>query len=214
MFNFGLLEYSLIAFSGIVLILLIWLGIMKLRKFHLSRHYQVKFFYKYIRKVAVYQDYYLINKLELQISDQQSFKVDHLLFGNKYIYVINDYFHKGKLLGKKQDGSWILKTKKGNEIVIKNPMQENSRLLKQLHLITSIDEMQFVGITLVNNETDINELNVNEKDNYIIDLRDFAKLVKSLEGRDIKVLNQEELQKRVLEIDRLNVRRKRGRKWR
>lgn len=75
-----------------------------------------------MRKTAVYYDYYLINKLEIQLVSNESLFIDHMLFGNKYIYVINDYLFKGVLTGNAQDSKWILKDKKGQEIMVDSPL--------------------------------------------------------------------------------------------
>jgi hypothetical protein len=56
-------------------------------------------------------------------------------------------------------------------------------------------------------------LEVNDSSNFVIDTRDFMKLILKIESRDIAPLNAEELKKRVHEIDDLNLRREKGSKW-
>ncbi|MFA5485494.1 MAG: NERD domain-containing protein [Bacilli bacterium] len=210
---FGVTEYILLAISLVVIIALIIAVFLSLRKKLLQRFALLHYFYPIIRKTAVYHDYYLINKLEIKLNNRESLYIDHILFGNKYIYVINDYIYKGVLSGNPQDSKWILKNKQGDEEIIDSPFLKTKHLVQKLSLRTGIDHNTFVGITLVSVDTKITDLNVNDSQNFIIDTRDFMKLVLKIEGRDIAPLNAEELKKRVHEIDDLNLRREKGSKW-
>ncbi len=210
---FGVTEYILLAISLVVIIALIIAVFLSLRKKLLQRFSLLHYFYPVIRKTAVYHDYYLINKLEIKLNNRESLYIDHILFGNKYIYVINDYIYKGVLSGNPQDSKWILKNKQGDEEIIDSPFLKTKHLVQKLSLRTGIDHNTFIGITLVSVDTKITDLNVNDSQNFIIDTRDFMKLVLKIEGRDIAPLNAEELKKRVHEIDDLNLRREKGSKW-
>lgn len=214
MFEIGLLEYALIVAGIVILVATFVILVLVMRKRHLKKRFQVKYFYPHVYKTALYYDYYLINTFNIALTAQLDLKIDHLLFGNKYIYIINDYIYEGILTGKKQDSSWILQDLKGEESYIANPLKVNDEIRKKLSLKTAIDDATFICITLVNNKTDINSLNVNTKDNYIIDIKDFMKLIDAIESRKVSALNEEQLQKRVLEFDKLNMFKKRKRLWR
>lgn len=210
---FGVKEYVILALA-VVLVLFALVNIfLFFRKKILQRFALLRYFYPVVRKTAVYYDYYLINKLEIQLVSNESLFIDHMLFGNKYIYVINDYLFKGVLTGNAQDSKWILKDKKGQEIMVDSPLLKNKKLVEKLSLRTSLDHATFIAITLVSKDTKITDLEVNDSQNFIIDTRDFMKLVLKIEGRDIAPLNAEELKKRVHEIDDLNLRREKGSKW-
>lgn len=213
LFLFGTQEYIILTISLVVILILLVLLFFLLRKKVLQRFALLRYFYPVIRKTAVYYDYYLINQLIVQLGNNDSLYIDHVLFGNKYIYVISDYLYKGTLTGKAVDAKWILKNKKGEEHMVDNPLLKNKNILQRLSLKTSIDHATFISITLVNPETKITDLNVNDSQNFIIDTRDFTKLVLKIEERDISPLNPEELNRRVLEFDMLNIRRQRGSKW-
>lgn len=212
-FAFGILEYSLLAVGVILVVLALVLLIVFLRKKFLQRFALLRYFYPIIRKTAVYYDYYLINQLQLQLVNNDSLFIDHLLFGNKYIYVINDYLYKGVLSGNAQDPKWILKNKKGEEKMVDSPLMQTKQILTKLSLKTTIDHSSFIGISLVSKDTKITDLDVNDSQNFVIDTQDFTKLILKIEGRDISPLNAEELMKRVHEIDGLNMRKVRGKKW-
>lgn len=211
---FGVKEYVILALA-VVLVLFALVNIFLLfRKKILQRFALLRYFYPVVRKTAVYYDYYLINKLEIQLVSNESLFIDHMLFGNKYIYVINDYLFKGVLTGNAQDSKWILKDKKGQEIMVDSPLLKNKKLVEKLSLRTSLDHATFIAITLVSKDTKITDLEVNDSSNFVIDTRDFMKLILKIESRDIAPLNPEDLLKRVHEFDELNLRKKRGRKWR
>lgn len=211
---FGVKEYVILALA-VVLVLFALVNIfLFFRKKILQRFALLRYFYPVVRKTAVYYDYYLINKLEIQLVSNESLFIDHMLFGNKYIYVINDYLFKGVLTGNAQDSKWILKDKKGQEIMVDSPLLKNKKLVKKLSLRTSLDHATFIAITLVSKDTKITDLEVNDSSNFVIDTRDFMKLILKIESRDIAPLNPEDLLKRVHEFDELNLRKKRGRKWR
>lgn len=211
---FGVKEYVILALA-VVLVLFALVNIfLFFRKKILQRFALLRYFYPVVRKTAVYYDYYLINKLEIQLVSNESLFIDHMLFGNKYIYVINDYLFKGVLTGNAQDSKWILKDKKGQEIMVDSPLLKNKKLVEKLSLRTSLDHATFIAITLVSKDTKITDLEVNDSSNFVIDTRDFMKLILKIESRDIAPLNPEDLLKRVHEFDELNLRKKRGRKWR
>jgi len=211
---FGIKEYVLLALALVLVLFAIFSVFLFFRKKILQRFALLRYFYPVVRKTAVYYDYYLINKLEIQLGTNDSLFVDHMLFGNKYIYVINDYLFKGVLTGNRQDSKWILKDKKGQEIMVDSPLLKNKLLVEKLSLRTSIDHEKFIAITLVSKDTKITDLDVNDSSNFVIDTRDFMKLILKIEGRDISPFIPDDLLQRVHEFDRLNLRKKRGQKWR
>jgi hypothetical protein len=210
---FGVTEYVLLALALISFICLLVVFFLYLRKKLLQRFALLRYFYPIIRKTAVYYDFYLINQLEISVGANDSIFIDHLIFGDKYIYLVSDFVFKGTLSGKSQDSKWILQTKKGEEIMIDSPVYKNRELVQRLSLRTALDQTTFIAVTLVSKDTKITDLEVNDPQNYIIDTRDFMKLILKIESRNIRPLNSEELKKRVHEIDALNLRRNRGRKW-
>lgn len=211
---FGVKEYVILALAVVLVLFALVSIFLFFRKKILQRFALLRYFYPVVRKTAVYYDYYLINKLEIQLVSNESLFIDHMLFGNKYIYVINDYLFKGVLTGNAQDSKWILKDKKGQEIMVDSPLLKNKKLVEKLSLRTSLDHAIFIAITLVSKDTKITDLEVNDSSNFVIDTRDFMKLILKIESRDIAPLNPEDLLKRVHEFDELNLRKKRGRKWR
>ena len=71
-----------------ILLLLLFLIIFLFAKRHYNFKNFQKIYYKEIRKIAEINDYYLINNLVIKNNNQLICRIDHVLFGDKYIYVI------------------------------------------------------------------------------------------------------------------------------
>lgn len=203
-FVFGVTNYILLALGTLIVLGLLVYLFFTIRRLILQRYSLLRYFYPFVRKTAVYYDYYLINRLKIILGNNESLHIDHIIFADKYIYVISDFIFKGSLTGNPVDPKWILKDKKDNEVVIDSPLLESKKILQKLSLRTSLDHSTFIGITLVGKETKITDLDVNDGQHYVIDTRDFSRLIRKIESRDIHPLNQDELKKRVHEIASLN----------
>ncbi|MGI6644913.1 MAG: nuclease-related domain-containing protein [Bacilli bacterium] len=192
-----------------VVIGLICLGFYLLHLKIMLKRNIVRVYFKTVNKVALYNDYYLINDFRLEYEKDRELIYDHLLFGDKYIYVIKDRYYKGLLRGERSDATLRLVNKKTEkETLIENPILENDFLRKKLALRTQIEEGVFISIVLVNDECDILSLDNNVSNSYIINRKDFASLIEAIESRDINPFNKEQLATIVSDIDKLNRRKK------
>ena len=80
-----------------------------------KKKYRELSYYK-IRDVVLNNDYYLINNFKFKIDDKTSYIVDHIIGGDKYFYIISDYyFGSGSLTGNINDQSLIYTNKKGKK---------------------------------------------------------------------------------------------------
>lgn len=197
----------LIAAAGVILLLfaatLIYLAIRKKK----IKHKIAAFYYPIVNRTAQYRDLYLINNLKLKTDEIQVVDFHHVLFGNKYIYVIYDYWAKGSLSGAFNSNFWALsdaKTKASENV--DNLFAHNNYKIKKLSLSTGINYEFFISIVLVNNELRIGSID-NYNDNYIIAKKDFYRLISALEGRDVPSFKKEQLQQIVLDIDKKNARK-------
>ena len=161
------------------------------------------FYYKYIYKVAMDNDYYLINNFLFKIDDSYVGRIDHILFANKYIYIINDSYFDGDIDGKENDKSIILISKTGKKTYNDNPLVANKKLLKRLSIITGINVSLMVGVCLINNDCQCG-VRTSSKSAYIVQAKKFKALVKAIESRDIGDINKDQLASAVKAIDKLN----------
>lgn len=194
---------------AIVLIILILIFYPKYRNKKIKKDF-LSVYGKRIYKYANQKDLYLINQLELKGNDDQILKIDHLLFGNKYIYLIKDYYLPGVIDAKENDRSFIYKSnvKNSNKIYIDNPLLTNKWLIQRLSSNIGMDKTLFIGIALINDETDLGDFKTTSKDNFLISISRLHKLLDSLEARNIAPLNDDQLKYAVKDIARLNIHKK------
>lgn len=165
---------------------------------------------KKIYRYALHNDLYLINQLELKGNDDQLIKIDHLLFGNKYIYIISDFYLPGTIEAKENDQSFIYTTpgKESKKYYIDNLLIKNADLARKVATNLGLNASLFIPIALVNNDSDFGDFKPVTQNNYIAHLKDINKLFDSLESRNVAPLNDEQLKYAVKDVNRLNERRK------
>ena len=170
------------------------------------KHFQIHF-YKQVYKVALNNDYYLINQFVFKVDSSKNATVDHILFGNKYIYVIVSKYYQGDLVGKHLDKSLIFISHRGKKCYTDNPINEVKLLASKLSSSTSIDASLMIGIVLVNDDCKV-AVQSESKQFYIIQRKRLAALIKAIESRPINNINENQLAKAVQSIAKLNKRKK------
>lgn len=158
---------------------------------------------KKIYKIALYGDYYLINLFHFDYDDRNLAVVDHVLFTDKYIYVIMDNYYEGSIAGKINDKSLVLISPKGKKQYINNPVNDTKLIIKRIAMMTAIDPAMFIGISLINKECPL-DVEQTANDYYIIQVDKFARLVEAIESRKVAPLNDEELKKLVQDLYRIS----------
>ena len=199
-----------LAFVIIVPIVVV-LFVMVLLYFPISSAYRRKnfqtHFYKRVYKVALESDYYLINNFYFKIDNSKLAKVDHILFGEKYIYVILSKYYEGDLVGKSSDKSLIFISHKGKRCYTDNPIIQSKQLASRLSSSTGLDASLLIGITLINDDCKV-EVQSDSKQFYIIQRKRFAKLIKAIESRPVEKINEAQLEKAVQAIAKENKKKK------
>ena len=169
------------------------------------------YYYRFIYKEALYQDLYLINNFMFKIDDTHVGKIDHILFANKYIYIINDYYFDGDIEGKDTDASLIFISRTGKKKYMDNLLLDNKKLISKLSLITGINSSLMIGVSLVNKNCNVG-VSSSSKHHYIVQANKFKMLLNAIESRPIGNINQEQLAKAVQAIDKLNRKTKKNAK--
>ena len=176
------------------------------RKKHFVNSYGRK-----VYKIANVNDYYLINRLLLKTMDGTHIDIDHLLCGNKYIYVINDSYIEGELFAKMNDKAWVIKTKKKDEekqCKIDNLLLVNKRRLTYFSQITNISPSLLINIVLINDNLNITGYEQINKSAYLVQLSSLSKLINSLEKDNVAKIKDNQLKRAIIDIAKLNERRK------
>lgn len=181
-----------------------------LRKRKMRKEFKY-YYYRFIYKEALYQDLYLINNFMFKIDDTHVGKIDHILFANKYIYIINDYYFNGDIEGKDTDASLIFISRTGKKKYMDNLLLDNKKLIGKLSLITGINSSLMIGVSLVNKNCNVG-VSSSSKHHYIVQANKFKMLLNAIESRPIGNINQEQLAKAVQAIDKLNRKTKKNAK--
>lgn len=163
------------------------------------------FDYKKVYKIVLDNDYYLINNFIFKIDDTHYSCVDHVLFANKYIYLINDYYYDGDIDGKENDISVILIRKNGKKQYEDNPLLNSKKIINRLSLSTGLDASLLIGVCLVNNDCH-SAVESKSKNCYIIQVNKLKELIKAIESRPVNDINKKQLDSAVKAIDKLNKR--------
>lgn len=195
----------------IIVPIIVFLFLVVCLYFPISGAYRRKFFqihfYKQVYRVALDNDYYLINQYVFKVDSSKNATVDHILFGNKYIYTIISKFYQGDLIGKYADKSLIFISHKGKKCYTDNPYNEAKYLTSKLSSSTGIDASLMIGIVLINDDCKV-AVQSESKQFYIIQRKRFPALIKAIESRPVESINQAQLEKAVQSIAKQNKRKK------
>ncbi len=196
----------LIIVPVVVIIGLFFVIYFPIKRAKIKKDYKA-FYYKRIYKLAMDKDYYLINNFLFKIDDAHVARIDHILFADKYIYIVSDSYFEGDIKGQENDSSIVLIRKNGKKNYEDNPLLINQKLVNKLCLITGISPSMMIGVCLVNDNCRI-AVETKSKSFYIVQSNRFKALVKAIESRDIGNINSEQLASAVKAIDKLNRRRR------
>lgn len=165
----------------------------------LYRHHTVRMYYRHVNRVAQDNDYYLINNFKSKTAESESFHIDHLLIGNKFIYCIRDRYYEGALSANPQDNSWIYYRAKNTDY-ISNPMKRNELRTERLSLITGIERDIFISIVLINDDCYMGPFDNDSPDSFLVSVSLFPKLIAMLESQDVQPLDEWEVQRVVADF--------------
>lgn len=192
---------SVILAAGLILAIL-----LPLRKRYKRKKYK-EYYYKKVYSIAYDSDYYLINNFKFRIENSKVGMIDHILFADKYIYLIHDYYYPGDVVGKISDANLISVDKENHRVYIDNPFKTLSKLLDRLSMVTSIDKDMLIGIVLVNDNCRTQVKTDNSKQYYIIQRSKLKPLIAQIESRNVGKIDPEALDKMVKSFSKLNRRK-------
>ena len=101
-----------------------------------------------LKKFAIDHDFPLLSNVMIQVREDKFIKVEHILFGNKYIYVISSKCYYGYLCADTGDEKWLL-YRKDKLIHLDNPLKNNE---KRVRIIANLldDKMEnFVNVVFL-----------------------------------------------------------------
>ncbi len=191
--------------GGLIVLFLLLFPIVKRVIFF--RHFTY-FYGKKIYKIALNFDFYLINDFILRPDDDKAIHIDHILFGDKYIYCIKDRFYRGAIEGNEMDKSWYFYPKLFEKRYIDNPLLKNKERVQRFSYATNIDPKMMISIVVVNDDCLLFPFEVRAKDSYLVPLSKLNRLIKNIEKRDVAKIDTKQLQYVVNDLARMKQRNK------
>ena len=136
--------------------------------------------------VVKYNDFYLINNLAFDVGDAQTLNIDHLIGGDKYIYVIIDYYVDGGIrIEPLKPISYVYK-KDDKKFEIANPLQVVAHSMNKLSSLSGISSEFLVGIVLLNDDCNVVSVENSSSPVNIVRLRELSKFIENYEKRPVK----------------------------
>ncbi len=185
----------------IIIIVLYFFPIIK--KTFRRRHFRY-FMGKKIYKIAHDNDYLLLQNLVLKVNADSYAKFDHILFGNKYFYLINDKSYSGDVIGSNRDELWQYYGNSNTSQSIKNPLRVNQRRIDYFSNVTGIEKELLINIVVYNGDSLCTCVGLHSDSVFICKSSELKKLIFELESRNVPPFDEHELEKVVNQVSKLN----------
>ena len=172
--------------------LFFWLLFPPIRR-KLYRNSYKRLYYNDVNRVVRNNDFYLINGLSFDVGESQTLTIDHLVGGDKYLYVIIDYYVEGTLKIDPRKPTSFLYVKGDTKLEIANPIQVVRHSMNKLSSISGIADDFLIGIVLINN--DCNALPFENPDSAvnIVRLKDASRFIENCEKAPVKPFRAKQL---------------------
>ena len=162
-----IITFSIVA-PLLAITLIVVFVVIPVYKIYSKKHFN-KIVYKKVYKIARNKDFYLINNFTFTLDNVENLVVDHILFGDKYIYVIIDKFYEGSINGKQIDNSCVLIGKNGDKNYIDNPLIMAKKMLSLVCSITGLPSDLMIGLCIIDNDCKI-RIQSDSKQFYVANL--------------------------------------------
>ncbi len=182
----------IILFVLIVVGFCLWIFYRPFWRWYTRRNPQ-KAYYHSIRTLADLRDYYLINEFKVEVDEKNSIRIDHILAGDKYIYLLFDRYFSGAMDANPLDDYWLYHRADGTKERIVNPIHEAEAMMSFFSMQTHVSSDLLVGIVLINDDCFFTPFKNEGKTPILVPISKLKKVISSYEGRDIQSLSRNEL---------------------
>ena len=123
-------------------------------KLFVEKHRHKKRVYKTLHYFCDEADQLMLNNVVLYLPGDKSepTKFDHIVFADKYIYVVSSVFFEGGLYGNVEDSALFRRDDKGKIIKIINPVVQNENKVRKLEAVLDVphSDKMFVSVVVYN----------------------------------------------------------------
>lgn len=187
------LQIIFIVYSSFALILISYLFFYAtFKKWRRKKKYK-NIYAKKLYSLSLVKDYLLVNQFRCKESGYDEVLCDHILFGDKYIYLIYDYYFNGAISGECQDKKLLYYEYKKQVKEIVNPYAECTNKIRIIQNVLYNENPEiFRGIIIINKECNVN---INGKFNKIVitNEKNLKKLINKFETENVKNLVKEDV---------------------
>ena len=135
-----------------------------------------------LKKFAIDHDFPLLSNIIIQVREDKFIKIEHILFGNKYIYVINSKCYYGYLCANADDGKWLL-YRKDRLIHLDNPLKINEKRVRILANLLDETMDNFVNVVFLSRPVVVSKMVLSKPGELILLEKNFAKKIEKYEKK-------------------------------
>lgn len=191
-----------------VLIIIIFIVlVLKIRKI-LKGNFGEANIFRRLKRIYNQYDYPYINQIILPINKESFAYYDSIVFGNKFIYILEIKNHSGNIKVDAID-DWIYLDKNKEKYTIVNPFYELELKKHILNRFLEIDRSRIIEVVVYNNNT---KCIGNKKNHHLIAVNQIAALIKHYEKKDVSRFTPDLIEKKGNYILDINIKNKKIRK--
>lgn len=133
-----------------------------------------------LKKFAIDHDFPLLSNVVIQVREDKFIKVEHILFGNKYIYVIASKCYYGYLCANTGDEKWLL-YRKDKLIHLENPLKNNEKRIRIIANLLDDNMENFVNVVFLSRPVVASKIVSSKPRELVLLEQDFAKNIEKYE---------------------------------
>ena len=135
-----------------------------------------------LKKFAIDHDFPLLSNVIIQVREDKFIKIEHILFGNKYIYVISSKCYYGYLCANADDGKWLL-YRKDKLIHLDNPLKINEKRVRILANLLDETMDNFVNVVFLSRPVVVSKMVLSKPGELILLEKNFARRIEKYEKK-------------------------------
>ena len=133
-----------------------------------------------LKKFAIDHDFPLLSDVVIQVREDKYVKIDHIMIGNKYIYVIACKCYYGYLNAKAIDEKWVL-YKRDKLVHVENPLKNNAKRIRILSSLLDNSVEDFVNVIYLSKPVVTSKIAGSNKKEFVLFEEDFEKFIEVYE---------------------------------
>lgn len=186
----------------LVILLLIWGIFFNEIKAFFEKHYYRQKVYHVLHYYAEENDQLLLNDVNIFLPGDinEPTKIDHILFADKYVYVIHDYYAVGGIYGNLSDPYLFLKSFKGRINKVPNEVSKNIHRVIALEEALSVNHSDhiFVSVVCFNDSLIVPKgIAIKNQDSWFLSTKELEKTIKTAEKDVVPLIHHSKSEKLV-----------------